>query len=420
MKHTSIPAAVIAAVFLLPGPAGADGFGRLKGLLKSAQDTVSGVADSATDAIDKVSDIVDGLQGKRDVAAKDGEAGTDSDAAGISSPAGKTTQEGDFVGNEGGPAPAAGVGALFFAKDSGAFSLGKPEAAAPSGAATQGGAVSKGEALDASLFTGRKRAANAEKFFAERFKGFPDGLVEGVMLTKMDGANTVPQIEYDDKDHVFANVGVRVNMENYAKWTQALQELLGEICLEKETVKLPFKEDTRSRQKPFLRSGEVPLKNVPNSCPVIVATPVAKELKLTAWPATVYYLDSQMFTAFSRRLATFKDLSGHVEVFFKDKDGDPICSKWANFGEDAYSSKISDGFPMCAEFGSNNDGPYSSDYVLITPVLDHDFFMQSLSFSYDRELDPVLALRIDLGKVEEDDLATLAGYEIKVEYRKGR
>jgi hypothetical protein len=279
------------------------------------------------------------------------------------------------------------------------------------------GAV-KGESLAAKLFSGRERIANAEKFLAERFKGFPGDLVEGFMLTKADGS---PNIEVDTASgRLIANVGVQVNMENYAKWTKALQELLGQICLEKEETRIPFEEDTRSRQKPFLRSMEVPLKNVPNSFPVIVATPAAKKVKRLAWPATVYYLDSQMFMVFSRQLATFKDLSGHVEVVLKDEDNEEVKSKWTDFGEDAYSSKISDGFPMCAEFGSNNNGLWSSDYVLITPVLDHDFFRQSLSFSYNREPDPALALRIDLGKVEEDDLASVAGYEIKVEYRKDR
>ena len=65
------------------------------------------------------------------------------------------------------------------------------------------GAV-KGDSLAATLFTGKERVANAEKFFVERFKEFPQNVMEGVMLTKADGS---PDIEVDtDSGHIFANV----------------------------------------------------------------------------------------------------------------------------------------------------------------------------------------------------------------------
>ena len=106
------------------------------------------------------------------------------------------------------------------------------------------GAVSGGS-LAASLFSGKERVANAEKFFAERLKGFPGNVVEAVMLTKDDGS---PNIEVDSQSgHVFANVGVRVNMGNYGKFAQALCELLGQVCREQESVTLFFKESRFSQ-----------------------------------------------------------------------------------------------------------------------------------------------------------------------------
>lgn len=312
------------------------------------------------------------------------------------------------------------------------------------------GTVSGGS-LAASLFSGKERVANAEKFFAERLKGFPGNVVEAVMLTKNDGS---PDIEVDSQSgHVFANVGVRVNMENYAKFTQALCELLGQVCLEQEQATLSFKESSYSHLSGGTAAGldgeEVQMRNFSKeqrphpraeavAVPVVVATPSAKKIDRMTWPATIYYLDPQMFQALSRQIvkAVPENQIGHAEVVLKDADNDPVCSKRAKFGHSvSYRSDglcyNGDGLPLCAvvaelasgprvfgnEAVSRGVSPLNSHYAMFAPVLRHDFRHGILSFSYSRELNSALALRIDLGAVEEEDLASVAGYEIKVEYK---
>lgn len=303
------------------------------------------------------------------------------------------------------------------------------------------GAV-KGDSLAAELFSGKERVANAKKFFAERLKGFPGNVVEAVMLTKDDGnGNQVPDIGVDSSSgHVFANVGVQVNMENYAKFTQALCELLDAVCLVKEDVIIPFQESRfggdiyyGSSQKKGLDSDHVLYSkrpeennwlgnNVEKSAPVIVAHPSAKGLKRTSWPATIYYVDPQIFLAFVEELYTQVGcpLSGSAHIVLKDSDGSPICSEKTEKGYANVNVYYTSFAPYCNNLPQEHrlkEGHrevHPCNYVFITPVLKNRFSAAPQQFSYSRELDPMLRFRIDLGAVSEDDLADVAGYEVKV------
>ena len=300
------------------------------------------------------------------------------------------------------------------------------------------GAV-KGDSLAAKLFSGRERVANAEKFLAERFKDFPGNVVEGVMLAKADDT---PDIEVDDKTgHVFANVGLRVNMENYLKWTQALCELLGAMCIEQEKVNIPFEDNNgvisgNSEQIKALNS-KIPLKQIPpqktygvtetetgrplkDPLPVIVFTPSVKGAKRPSWPATIYYLDSKMFSAFCKQLVLrfSNDESGVVEVALKDEEDTPVCS--GKGGLDVKSSKLKWGqwslrsglMPVSMSCYKG----FSYHHVVVAPVLTMYVIEHGQSFDFLRSASLTHKMRLDLGKVEEDDLAEIKGYEVKVTY----
>lgn len=145
------------------------------------------------------------------------------------------------------------------------------------------------------------------------------------------------------------------------------------------------------------------------------------------WPATIFYLDQQMFQVLSRQIVKVvpENQIGHAEVVLKDADNDPVCSKSAEFGYRASSGSdglgYRDGLPLCAQVAVRDNTklePSNSHYAMFAPVLRHYYGTgRILTFTYSRELDPALALRIDLGAVSEDDLASVAGYEVKIEYR---
>ncbi len=290
------------------------------------------------------------------------------------------------------------------------------------------GAVS-GSSLAASLFSGKERVANAEKFFAERFKDFPGNVVEAVMLTKDDGT---PDVEVDsDTGHVFANVGLRVNMANYSEWTKQLQEVLGVVCLEREQMNLKFGE------KPdcfgSLSSDDLNLRDVPKTAMfVIVATPTAEKIRRSSWPASVYYLDAQMAKAFATQMAAQIPEIGVLEVILEDKDGEPVCSKTT--GLKARKSASHRNGQMTDLILGPVDDPSDSDFASIPIVaryaiknlaFTHAFVAPALNIGYPRwsrnlkrPKDLTAKFRIDLGEVSEDDLDAVSGFKVKVEYTK--
>ena len=295
------------------------------------------------------------------------------------------------------------------------------------------GAVA-GDSLAAELFSGKERVANAEKFLAERFHDFPGNVVEAVMLAKDDGT---PNVEVDtDKGHVFANVGVRVNMENYARWTKALCELLGHICQEKEAVTITFSKPKTgttlyymfgTMDTELLACEQITRK--PFS--VIVATPLPGKEGRLSWPATIYHMDSQMWESVGKVIQAELALSGSVNVTLKDEDGDPVCSANGPLGgrsKPIMKDRLNHHFswrenrlasgeirflvPIVYQFTK----PYPQwNLCMITPAL--RLGTHSNLFSGMSRKSLVETLRIDLGEVSEDDLAKVAGFEVKVEYK---
>ena len=303
------------------------------------------------------------------------------------------------------------------------------------------GAVA-GDSLAASLFSGKERVANAEKFFAERLVDFPGNLVEGVMLAKKDGT---PDIEIDDDTgEVSANVGLRVNMANYTEWTKQLKELLGAVCLEQESVILKFDGDQRSDE---MTSNEIkvrlfPKKKVfgstkredvgdPVAISVVVATPAAEKVRRGSWPATVYYLDAQMWKAFAKQLAARYPVSGSIRVALKDEDDEPVCSSeveiptYRYIGRPDWYGTLGEGYgkPAGVPLFSKADSqyPYGSKFeekAFIAPAFGLRAFgsgQPSLKLYRNKEL--TLKFRVNLGKVEVDDLGAVSGFEVKVEFR---
>ena len=276
------------------------------------------------------------------------------------------------------------------------------------------GAVS-GSSLAASLFSGKERVANAEKFFAERLKDFPGNVVEAVMLTNGKGE---PDIEIDtDKGHVFANVGLRVNMANYSEWTKQLQEVLGAVCLEQEQTTLKFGE--RSDNRGCVESD--PLKFRPPqkpAVPVLVATPAAEKVRRSTWPASLYWLDAQIWNAFLKTLLEQYPISGTIEIVLTDEDDEPVCSKVVGIA--AYPRHIRRDLgcfqtqEAFVPFGCShiNGGPNS--FAFVAPA----FKLAIYGWQFHRSKDLTARFRIDLGEVSEDDLDAVRGFKVKVEYTK--
>lgn len=321
------------------------------------------------------------------------------------------------------------------------------------------GAV-KGDSLAASLFSGKERVANAEKFFGERLKDFPGNVVEAVMLTKDDGS---PNIELED-GHVYANVGLRVNMENYLEWTRQLQEVLDAVCLERESRTLAFAQNDDRRQQlgvPPVGNAKIdavkrfPKKKVfsstkrddvgdPCAILVMIATPSSKKVNRGSWPAAFYYIDYPIWFAFAKQLdATFPKFC-EVSVSLKDGDGDPVCSATSNLstakqlhnsndtisgtiGGMTQSVRFPDGVgfaPVYAKFDMQY--PYGAsveEWAAFAPAIGIDFAIAPNS-SYTRNglycyrtKDMTMPIRLDLGEVSEDDLAEVESFEVKVEYK---
>lgn len=284
------------------------------------------------------------------------------------------------------------------------------------------GAVS-GSSLAATLFSGRERVANAEKFFAERFKDFPGNVVEAIMLAKDDGT---PDIEIDtDKGHVFANVGLRANTTNYIEWTKQLQEVLGAVCLEQEKTNLKFDGNVMQSDAdgiPYVESEPQRLRFSQKklAAPLVVATPAAEKVRRNTWPVTVFWLDEQIWKAFAKALAVQYPDSGTLEVILTDEDDEPVCSTVLDINVCSATKRLDHLYvgaafafiPLFAE--ANGYGPIENSAFIapafklwITPRWE---FMRSRDFT--------VKFRIDLGEVSEDDLDAVTGFQVKVEYTK--
>ncbi|MBQ6102482.1 MAG: hypothetical protein IJL06_02305 [Kiritimatiellae bacterium] len=292
------------------------------------------------------------------------------------------------------------------------------------------GSVS-GSSLAAALFSGRERVANAEKFFAERLKDFPGNVVEAVMLAKKDGT---PDIEIDaDQGHVYANVGLRVNMANYSEWSKQLQEVLGAVCLKQEKANLKFGD--RPDDLGFVASDPLKLGIVPETAMVaVVATPAAEKVRRSTWPAAVYYLDASMAKAFASQMAAMIPEQGALEIVLEDEDGEPVCSKMAGLETSKYAygspgennleidlgNKGGYGFaciPARAKFCQSSDR-IADRYAFVVPALNP--MVNMFRFELDRPKDLTAKFRIDLGEVSEDDADAVRGFQVKIEFDKPR
>ena len=291
------------------------------------------------------------------------------------------------------------------------------------------GAVA-GKTLINTSFTKKERIENAEEFLAERFAGFPQNVVEAVVLTKQDGT---PDIEFDEPTgHAYANVGIRVNMENYTKWTQALQELLGKMCLDQEQTTLIL-EESKGYNRPDYRYAEITnLKRFPKSKvfspsqmkegmanlltppTIIVATPRAGKLKRNSWPITIYYFDSEVWNTIAKVFESQRPFDARLSVSLVDGDGDPVCSQ-------EYKSRYDNGslilneFGFITPYGFKNINIVMDSYLCIVPNLGVSFY-SGPPIKINCLKDPTLKKRIDIGKVDADDIAESAGYEVQIKY----
>ena len=304
------------------------------------------------------------------------------------------------------------------------------------------GAVA-GDSLAATLFTGKERVANAEKFFAERFKDFPQNVMEVVMLTNDDGT---PAIGFtpgsrkgiywrDDlakEGHLYADVGVRVNMENYAEWTRQLKELLDAICSSHQDDSMAF------AKKPPV-NGDRLVAEMPTTgsegTPVVIATP--KKPERATWPVTVYWLDDSIFKALGETLAKTFPKNANLEIALKDADGEIVCSAKQLTDRD-YRYDFVERLSYKNQPGRIGTGDLRyNDY----PTIPVSGMMQKIngfeglfigpipgvaaSFHKDGFATPQAGrlkevtkpFRLDLGVVSEEDLAEVTGYEVKIEYK---
>lgn len=256
------------------------------------------------------------------------------------------------------------------------------------------GAV-KGDSLAATLFSGKERVANAEKFFTERLRNFPKNVLEAELLKKADGS---PDINVDAKTgEVSARFGVRVNLENYNAFAQALQELLGSVCAEKEEIRISFKEAEREMEaRDFYR--KVPA--------VVVATP--KKPNRSAWDGVAYYLDGTMYETLYKVMDKQFPKWGSVEVALTDEDGKSVCSEKAALFTEGARSNNSKSLPIFVQgYGDRESSIFIAPYPGI-----HAYYPRELR----RPKDSMPSYSISLGKVPQEDLGDVKGYEIKLDF----
>ena len=300
-----------------------------------------------------------------------------------------------------------------------------------------------GDSLAAELFSGKERVANAEKFFAERFKDFPQNVMEAVMLTNDDGT---PAIGFtpgsrkgiywrDDlakEGHLYADVGVRVNMENYAEWTRQLKELLDAICSSHwddsmAFAKTPVNDDRLVAEMPTTGS---------EGTPVVIATP--KKPERATWPVTVYWLDDSIFKALGETLAKTFPKNANLEIALKDADGEIVCSAKAmtDGGGNAALYNFADrtNYHPCyigtGDFRANEYptipvsgmmqkiNGFEGLFIGPVPGVAASFHKDGFATPQAGRLKEVTKpFRLDLGVVSEEDLAEVTGYEVKIEYK---
>lgn len=290
-----------------------------------------------------------------------------------------------------------------------------------------------GESLSAVLFSGKERVANAEKFFDERFKDFPGNVIEAKILAKDDGT---PSIEVNGEGHVVAKVVLGINMTNYTKFVNQLQELLSVICSKRESDIIAFEGPSHGRED---RRMAYYKERHSNLFPIIVATP--RSPSRTSWPISVYYLDSKIWGALSKTLTKTLPEFQVIEVVLSDDFKEPVCSKkitkrWRpeyhnrfdKFGT-SYNCGVMADVPAfgLVEFYPNGqvNGHPEGNAFLVAPFLGVQLLPRL------HEYDPSIAVgriiyrslndmgavyEIDFGEVSEGDLAAVKNFEVKVEY----
>ena len=281
-----------------------------------------------------------------------------------------------------------------------------------------------GDSLAAQLGSGLERIANAEKFFAECFTGFPSNVVEAIMLAKKDN----PPLVYPNLDtgHFFAAVALRINMKNYAEWAQRAQRILEAVCVSKEETTLAFKDDIASISVPKSRRDRV------DPIPVVLATPMTTERDM--WSATVYYLDERIFKALRTVLEARLPQTGTIEVSLADGDGNTVCSATSNVDRSraylwcsqygyGYSSHSPGPFPMAGEIRDGYNGHIiPGAFLAIGPA---PVFGALRGGDWGASMDSIEIYRgkrigwrrdIDLGKLSVDDIAKVVKYEVKIKF----
>ena len=280
------------------------------------------------------------------------------------------------------------------------------KAVADSAAAASGG-------LDKSLFVGRNRLANAEKHFAERLDGFPQNVMEAVLLANPDGS---PALEVDvDTGHVFANVGIRVVPERYAAFARSFRELLGAVSAGQQEKTVTFKEKQYQKDT-FVAEGIAASvrgdDDEKGSFPVVVATP-ADPLRLS-WPVAVYTLDERMFDALCKVLEERFPKTGVVEVWLLDQDGETVVGERVQAARNGAKDNENGGSLQCLPIAlddSYDKKAYFAPYAGVRATGSGGQSGMMLPKSAMR------TGRIDLGKASEEDLADVAAFEVRLEFR---
>lgn len=314
-----------------------------------------------------------------------------------------------------GPRTIGASGSISVDGKTGAVALREPAGDAPAaagdadaGKAVAESAAAAGGGLDKSLFVGRNRLANAERHFAERLAGFPQNVMEAVLLANPDGS---PALEVDvDTGHVFANVGIRVVPERYAAFARSFRELLGAVSAGEQGRTIAFKD--AQHQDSFAAEGITPSvrrdDGEKGEFPVVVATPT-DPLRLS-WPVAVYSLDERMFDVLCKVLDERFPKAGVVEVWLLDKDGESIVGEKAAAVRNG--ARDNDG-------GSLRCLPIAWDNSYNKKVCFAPYVGVRTSGTDGMEL-PKSAMRtcrIDLGEASEEDLADVAAFEVRLEFR---
>lgn len=302
----------------------------------------------------------------------------------------------------------------------GAVALREPAGDAPAAAgdADAGKAVAESSAaagggLDKSLFVGRNRLANAERHFAERLAGFPQNVMEAVLLANPDGS---PAIEVDvDTGHVFANVGIRVVPERYAAFARSFRELLGAISAGQVEKTVAFKEEQYQKDS-FLAEGVATSvrggDGEKGPFPVVVATP-ADPLRLS-WPVAVYTLDERMFDVLCKILEERFPKTGVVEVWLLDQDGEPVVGGKAQAARNGATDNENGGSLQCLPIALNDSYDKKAYFAPYAGVRSTGSGGQS---GMKLPTSAMRTGRIDLGKASEEDLADVAAFEVRLEFR---